>query len=238
MRVLVLGGSGATGKLVVAQLLKRKINTRILIRETAVVSETVLGNSLLETVRGNVSELSETEMQSLVDGCSVVISCLGHNVTFTGLFGNPRRLVFEAVKRICETATAVPGRAVRLILMSTTAYTNRFSGEKNSTGERIIFFLLKLLLPPHRDNVDTADYLIHSIGSEDERIAWIAVRPDGLVDEDAESTYELQESPLRSPIFDAGRTSRINVSRFMAELVTDEQLWTQWRFKTPVIYNS
>ena len=121
MRVLVLGGSGATGKLVVAQLLKRKINTRILIRETAVVSETVLGNSLLETVRGNVSELSETEMQSLVDGCSVVISCLGHNVTFTGLFGNPRRLVFEAVKRICETATAVPGRAVRLILMSTTA---------------------------------------------------------------------------------------------------------------------
>lgn len=43
MRVLVPRDSVATGKLVVAQLLKRKISTRILIRESAVVPEAALG---------------------------------------------------------------------------------------------------------------------------------------------------------------------------------------------------
>jgi hypothetical protein len=53
--------------------------------------------------------------------------------------------------------------------MSTTAYTNTLSGEKNSIGERIIISLLMFLLPPHRDNVKAANYLINEIGKQDEK---------------------------------------------------------------------
>jgi len=34
MKVLVLGASGATGKLVVKQLIKRQINTRIIVKKS------------------------------------------------------------------------------------------------------------------------------------------------------------------------------------------------------------
>ncbi|MGP4068446.1 hypothetical protein [Halobacillus sp. B29] len=74
-------------------------------------------------------------------------------------------------------------------------------------------------------------------GHEHKNIDWIAVRPDSLINETEESSYEIYESKVRSPLFNPGKTSRINVSHFMAELVTDEAKWEQWRFKTPVIYN-
>lgn len=237
MKVLVLGANGATGKLVVMQLIKREITARILIRKNAVLPEEILENHSVEIVRGNINELNPDEMNNLVKNCSVVISCLGHNISFKGLFGQPRFLVLDAMRSISEAIRKNSKNKVRLVLMSTTAYTNTSSGEKNSIGEKIIFSLLMLLLPPHRDNVKAANFLINEIGKQDEKIEWVAVRPDGLIDNDVESAYEICESKVRSPIFDAGKTSRINVSHFMAELVTDEKLWRKWLSKTPVIYN-
>ncbi|MFD2045687.1 NAD(P)H-binding protein [Ornithinibacillus salinisoli] len=237
MRVLVLGASGATGKQVVRQLIKRQINTRILIRKSAVLSKDIQENPLVEIMKGNINELNDSEMNNLLRDCHVIISCLGHNVTPKGLFGKPRYLVFDAIKRISETAKKRADKRVKLILMSTTGYTNTLSREKNSMGEKVILSLLKLLLPPHRDNVKAANYLITEIGKEEEKVEWVVVRPDTLVNNDEESPYEVCESPVRSPIFNAGKTSRINVGHFMTELVTDDTIWKKWQFKTPVIYN-
>ncbi|ASF39087.1 hypothetical protein CEH05_08150 [Halobacillus halophilus] len=237
MRVLVLGASGATGKEVVRQLIKRQINTRILIRKTAVLSEDIQNHPLVETVKGNINELTDSEMSVLLHDCTTIISCLGHNVTFRGMFGKPRYLVLDAIKRITETIKKDPSKNIKLILMSTTAYTNPVSGEKNSIAERMVFSLLMLILPPHRDNVKAANYLVMTTGHEDKNIDWIAVRPDSLINETDESSYEIYESKVRSPLFNPGKTSRINVSHFMAELAADNAIWDQWRFKTPVIYN-
>ncbi|RRJ66058.1 NAD(P)-dependent oxidoreductase [Paenibacillus oralis] len=237
MRVLVLGASGATGKHVVRQFIKRQIHTRILIRKNAVVPNDVQEHPLVEIVKGNINELNDAEMNQLLRDCDVIISCLGHNLTLKGMFGKPRYLVFDAIKRIYETVPKRAEKTVKLILMSTTGYTNTLSGETNSPGEKIILSLLKLLLPPHRDNVKAANYLIAKMGKGDGNVGWVAVRPDTLVNHDKESPYEVCESPVRSPIFNAGKTSRINVSYFMAELAIDENLWKCWEFKTPVIYN-
>jgi hypothetical protein len=49
--------------------------------------------------------------------------------------------------------------------------------------------------------------------------------------------FSVHASPIRSAIFDAGKTSRINVSCFMADLIGDEEVWKQWMGKMPVIYN-
>ncbi len=237
MRVLVLGASGATGKLVVRQLLERHVQVRMLIRANATLSEEILGNPLVETVRGSITELTDAELRALVQNCDAIVSCLGHNITFKGLFGKPRYLVFDTIRRIREALGQNTGGKVKLILMSTTAYTNASIGEKNTVVERVVLALLKLLLPPHRDNVLAADYLVKRGGEGDETMEWVAVRPDTLIDEAGESPYEVCQSPVRSPIFNAGTTSRINVSRFMAELLMDEALWRTWKCKTPVLYN-
>jgi len=63
------------------------------------------------------------------------------------------------------------------------------------------------------------------------------VRPDGLIDEDAVTAYELHPSPTRSAIFDAGQVSRINVAHFMAELITNDETWQTWQGQMPVIYS-
>lgn len=237
MRVLVIGASGATGTHVVRQLIKRQINTRILIRTSAALSKDIKESLLVEIVKGNINELDDSEMNNLIRDCNVVISCLGHNVTLKGLFGKPHYLVYDAIKRICETSKEIDGKKVKLILLSTTGYTNPLSKEKNALGEKIILSSLNLLLPPHRDNVKAANYLLTTINKEDKNIAWVAVRPDTLVNDEEESSYDVCESPVRSPIFNAGETSRINVGHFMAELATNESTWNDWQCKTPVIYN-
>ena len=237
MKALVLGASGATGKLVVGQLIKKNVFTRILIRKSAVLPKEIAENPLVETVKGNINQLGASEINNLVQDCNVVISCLGHNVSLKGMFGHPRYLVLDAIQSLSEAVRKNKIKKVKFILMSTTAYTNTLFGEKNSIGERIIFSILTTLLPPHRDNVKAVNFMINEFGKHDEIIEWIAVRPDTLINDDVESAYEICESPVRSPIFNAGKTSRINVSHFMAELVTDEELWRKWVFKTPVIYN-
>ena len=49
--------------------------------------------------------------------------------------------------------------------------------------------------------------------------------------------YMVVPSPIRSAIFNAGRTSRINVSHFMVDLITDNDTWYNWKGQMPVIYN-
>lgn len=236
MRVLVLGASGATGTHVVRQLIKRQTSTRILIRETAVLSTDVTESPLVEVVKGNIHELTDSEMCDLVRDCSVIISCLGHNVSFKGMFGKPYHFVSDAIRRMSETIKENGEGKVKLILMSTTGYTNPSSREKNSLGEKIILSSLKLLLPPHRDNIKAADYLL-TVVKDDEQIEWVAVRPDTLINDEKETPYDVCESPVRSPLFNAGKTSRINVGHFMAELATNVSVWNDWKYKTPVIYN-
>ena len=236
MKVLVLGASGATGKLAVKQLIKRQINTRIIVRKSAILPQSILDNPLVEVIKGNINELNDSELNQLISGCNVIISCLGHNVSLKGLFGKPRYLVFDAVRRVCETAKKNDNR-IKLILMSTVAYTNASIGEKKSPGEKIMLALVNLCLPPHRDNVRAANYLVNIIGNLDKMVEWVAVRPDSLVNDDEESSYEIYDSTVRSIIKNTGKTSRINVAHFMAELVTDEGLWRKWSFKMPVVYN-
>jgi nucleoside-diphosphate-sugar epimerase len=237
MKVLVLGASGATGRLVVMQLLKRQINTRIVVRESAILSGEMQDNPHVEIVKGNIAEFDNSGMIGLLKDCDAVVSCLGHTITFKGMFGEPRNLVFDALKTVCGTVVRASDKKVKLVLMSTTAYTNSGIGEKNSFGEKVVFSLLKLLLPPHIDNVKAADYLNEEIGKNNEKLEWIAVRPDTLINRDDASAYAVHESPIRSPIFNAGTTSRINVGRFMVELLLNEESWREWKFKMPVIYN-
>ena len=104
------------------------------------------------------------------------------------------------------------------------------------TSQKCVIGLLRLL-PPHVDNEKAADYLRTTVGQNDGAIEWAVVRPDSLINESEITDYEVHPSPTRSAIFDAGLTSRINVGYFMADLISDDHTWNEWKGTMPVIYN-
>lgn len=238
MAFLVLGGSGATGQLLVKELLDRGQHVRIIVRSPDTLPDFLKDQDRLSITAASLLDLSDDELALHVKDCEGVASCLGHNLTFKGIFGPPRQLVTDATRRICAAISAnQPSKPVRYVLMNTTGNRNRDLDEPISMAQKIIIGLIRLLLPPHADNEQAADYLRAQIGQKDSYVEWAAVRPDGLIDEDQVTDYTTHPSPTRSAIFDAGQTSRINVGHFMAELLTEESVWAQWKGQMPVIYN-
>ena len=238
MTTLVVGASGATGRLLVQQLLARGEHVRIVVRSTESLSHEITGHDNLTIFNASILDLSESELAQCVDGCRAVASCLGHNMSFKGLFGPPRRLVTDATRRLCSAIKAnKPEKPVKFVLMNTTGNRNRDVDERISFAQKCVVGLLRLVLPPHADNEEAADYLRTQIGQNDEVVQWAAVRPDTLIDEAEATSFEVHASPTRSAIFDAGKTSRINVACFMADLISDDEIWKKWEGKMPVIYN-
>lgn len=237
MKVLILGASGATGILVVRQILKQNILARIVVRDINKIPGDIRYNNMLEIVEGSITTFGDAENIKLVCDCDAVVCCLGHNITVKGIYGKPRMLVTESVRNICEALNTSNKSKIKLILMNTTGNRNRKIRENYSIMDRGVIFLLRFLLPPQKDNEDAAAYLADNFNESNSKIEWVAVRPDGLVNEETESEYEVFESPVRSPVFNAGKTSRINVSHFMKELLTNEKLWKKWKYKMPVVYN-
>ena len=195
-------------------------------------------NPNFAVIEASILELSDQEMAEHVRGCSAVASCLGHNLSFKGMFGHPRHLVTDATRRLCTAIKANQSdQRTKFVLMNTTGVKNRDLDEQVSMAQSFVIGLLRLCLPPHADNEDAADYLRTEIGQNNKAVEWVAVRPDGLIDRDAVTEYELHPSPTRSAIFDAGKTSRINVGHFMADLITNPEVWLHWKGQMPVIYN-
>ena len=238
MTTLVVGASGATGRLLVERLLERGEHVRIIIRSRESLPQEITSHDNLSIIQASVLDLTDDEMVRQVSGCTAVASCLGHNLSFKGMFWPPRRLVTDATRRLCSAVKASqPADPVKFLLMNTTGNSNRDLDEEISTAQKCVIGLLRLLLPPHADNEDAADYLRTQIGQDDDNIEWAVVRPDTLIDEAETTEFSLHPSPIRSAIFDAGVTSRINVACFMADLIGDNDIWNQWKGKMPVIYN-
>jgi len=154
------------------------------------------------------------------------------------MFGHPERLVTDAIKKVAKTIESInTNNKIKIILMNTTGNSNRDIPEKPPYSQRFVISLLRLLLPPHVDNEKAADFLRLQVGQNNKNIEWSAVRPDGLINEDQVSQYDINASPIRNAIFDAGSTSRINVADFMSDLAVNSELWNEWKGKMPVIYN-
>ncbi len=238
MTTLVVGASGATGRLLVERLLDRGESVKVIVRSMENIPESVRKHKNLSIILASVLELSDAEISQHIKGCNAIASCLGHNLTFKGMYGHPRNLVTHAVQRLCRAVKeSKPEASVKFLLMNTAGNSNRDLSEKISFGQTCVILLLRLLLPPHVDNEKAADFLRTKIGQNDREIEWVAVRPDNLINEDIATEYEEYISPIRSAIFDAGTTSRINVGHFMAKLITDSETWDKWKGKMPVIYN-
>lgn len=239
MTILVTGASGATGRQLVEQLLKNNHYVKAVVRSPEKLPESWKTNEQLTIIRASITEISEEKMIAYVKHCDAIVSCLGHNMTFKGIYGHPKKLVTEVTQRLCEAVKKnTPNKPVKFLLMNTSGNSNRDLNEPISFGQKLVIGLLRLLLPPHVDNEKAADYLRTSIGQNNKIVEWVAVRPDGLINEEQVTAYEVFPSPIRSAIFDAGKVSRINVAHFMSQLILDDHLWNQWKGQMPVIYSN
>jgi len=238
MVVLVVGASGATGRQLVAQLLKQGHDVKVVVRSAAKIPVSWERSEGVKISLASLLDLSDAELMELTLDCNAIASCLGHTISWKGIYGHPRMLVTEATRRLCTAIDAhKPESPVKFVLMNTTGNRNRDINEPISFAQKCVIGLLRLLLPPHVDNEKAADYLRTQIGQHNPFIEWAAVRPDSLLDAEAVTNYEVYPSPIRSAIFNSGKTSRINVGHFMAQLIEDGNLWKEWKGKMPVVYN-
>lgn len=234
--VLVVGATGRTGRHVVRELLDEGYEVRIIARSPDKLAAEILSHQNLRLIEGSVLNFTDQELAACVRGCRAIVSCLGHVFSFDGIFGAPQLLCTEATRRLCEAVDRNGARSTtKFVLMNSIGVDNPKRQESRSWLDRGVINLLSNTVPVQRDNEMAARYLALRVGESHPQIQWCVVRPDSLVDEDV-SSY-LTESEPTAGLFSARPTSRSNVAHFMKQLVTDDQMWAEWRFQMPVLSN-
>ena len=103
--------------------------------------------------------------------------------------------------------------------------------------QNLALTLLRHLLPPHKDNEKAAAY-VSDMGTSVPQIEWTVVRPTDLINGEKKG-YELFEKPKKG-LFDGakgGIATRATVASFMVDLVMNEKLWDDWKYKMPVLHD-
>ena len=228
-KVLVVGATGATGRHVVQMLLDKGYHVVVIVRSKDTMLNLVPDqDGRLHVHEAEILDVPEEELSLIVRDCSVIISCLGHNMSFSGIFGNPRRLVTDAVKIL----TTVMSPSSKFILMGSNGVDHPGGIDPpRSFRDRLALCMFRYLIPPHSDNEMAADYLFR----KDKSFNWVIVRPTDLIDEETPSgdydVFDISEGSL----FGSSEVSRANVAHFIAELVTDENLFDKYNHQLPVI---
>jgi hypothetical protein len=237
-QVLLLGGTGRTGRRVLAQLSSRGVGVRAIVRSSRGLPAGVAGSPGVEGVEADLLSLSDDELRHHLRGCTAVVSCLGHVLSVKGVLGPPRDLVTRATTRVCRAIEAErPARPVKLVLMTSVSVHQPGKLDARRGGfERAFLWLLRGLLPPARDNQRAADFLRQVIGTDHPFVQWVVVRPDTLLEGET-SGYALHAGLVNS-LSSPGRTTMANVAHFMCELVTDPGAWEEWKGRMPVVVDA
>ena len=218
------------------QLLEKGHEVKAFARNITKFSTEIITHKKFDVIGTSVLDMSEEELENHTKGCDAIVSTLGHNLSFKGMFGNPRQLVTDSIKKLCKVSENTKNKPVKIILMNTVGCKNEDLKEKKPFVENSVLFLLSSLLPPVSDNEKAANYLRTSVGQNNPNIEWVAVRPDSLINEEETSPYTTHSSPIHT-LFKPGKTSRINVAHFISELISNKEIWFEWKGKMPVIYN-
>lgn len=236
--VLLVGGTGRTGRHVLHQLLERGVGVRAIVRSAGKLASDAAHHPDLSVIEASLLSLPDEQLQRHLRGCDAVISCLGHVLSLRGIFGPPRDLVTRATSQLCRAIEVLqPEVPIKLILMSSVSV-NRAGGldTRRRPLEKAFLQVLRGVLPPARDNQRAADFLEQTIGASHPFVQWTVVRPDSLLPGEV-SGYALHEGIVGS-LFAPDSTNMANVAHFMCELVTNPTTWGEWKAKLPVIINA
>uniref|UniRef100_A0A7S4AX65 NAD(P)-binding domain-containing protein n=2 Tax=Pseudo-nitzschia australis TaxID=44445 RepID=A0A7S4AX65_9STRA len=249
-KVLIVGATGATGNHVARMLLDRG--------DTTVVAVARSKGKLMDLLKiddnkeepnlivkeTTILDMAPQELTEITEGCGAIVSCLGHNISFRGMYRDGYFLE-QTVQKLTKSmlkSKEKDGSNCRFILMGSegVAHPDGKTDPKRSNFERCVLFLLRWLVPPHADNEKAALYL-HQNPSFD----WSVVRPGDLFnkkevkDDDSKGAkgYEIFDHP-QGALFGDNPTARSDVADFMVGLATmDQNTWEEkFNHKMPVVY--
>lgn len=230
---LLLGGTGRTGSRALTALLDRDVAVRAVVRDADRLPAGALSKPpRLQVTEASLLSLQEQEWAGLLDGCDVVVCCLGHTISVRGMLGPPRDLVEQALRRAVAARRA--DRPLRLILMSSVSVNEPGApAGVRGPGQRAFLWTVRRLVPPARDNQHAADYLALEVGRDNPSVEWVVVRPDTLREGDV-TPYDVSAHPSAGLLRPA-QTRMANLGHVMAELATDDDLWRRWCGRMPVV---
>ena len=153
-KVLLLGATGGIGSQALLQLLDRGADVTAIVRSAGRLPREARVHPRLTALEceDGVLGMQLPELAKHARGCDAVVSCLGHRPSVQGLFGHPRKLCADSTRRACEAIGLLqPARPLKVVVVSTglADHPDATSDPPRGVFERLILWLLEMLLPPH-----------------------------------------------------------------------------------------
>jgi uncharacterized protein YbjT (DUF2867 family) len=205
MKILILGATGATGRLIVRDAVARGHSVVALVRAKA---RSDLPGA--ESIEGDVRD--EATLARALDGCEAVVCTLGTGVGFREV-----DLLTVATRALVAAMTRTGVR--RLICISALGV-----GDSRGHGGFVFDRLFQpLLLGPAYKDKERQEAAIRASSLD-----WVIVRPGMLINEAPRGRVR---ATIELAGLDGGKIARADVARFVVEQLTDDT----WLGQAPVI---
>jgi uncharacterized protein YbjT (DUF2867 family) len=205
MKVLVLGATGGTGRLIVSDAVAKGHSVVALVRSTARAD--LPGAELIEGDARN-----EITLGRALDGCGAVVSALG-----TGMGLRKVSLLTEATRALVPAMTR--GGVRRLVCISALGV-----GDSRGHGGFVFDRLFQpLLLSQAYKDKDRQEAAIRASSLD-----WVIVRPGMLTDDPGQGSVR---AIIDLAGINGGKIARADVARFIVDQLTTDT----WLRRTPVI---
>jgi uncharacterized protein YbjT (DUF2867 family) len=205
MKILVLGATGGTGRLIVSDAVAKGHSVVALVRSTA--GAELAGAELIE---GDVR--NEMTLGRALDGCDAVVSALGTGIGFRKV-----NLLTEATRALVP---AMARSGVRRLVCISALGVGDSRGHGGFVFDRL--FQPLLLTGAYKDK-DRQEATIRA-----SPLDWIIVRPGMLTDDPAHGSVR---AVIDLASINGGKIARADVARFVVDQLTTDT----WLRRTPVI---
>lgn len=215
MKILILGATGRTGRLIVEEALKQGYNLNVLVRDKSKIS---LSSKSIKVFQGTPTR--RTDLVEAMQGCDLIISALGiiraSDAPWSKLI-TAKNFISESIKNVI--AEADQQNLKRLITVSAWGV-----GE---TKKEIPFWLRWLInytnLGPVYVEHETEEKLLAN-----SNLNWTAVRPVALNDSKKVKTLKVSFNNFPKPSL---QISRQSVAKFIVDIVKSDK----YDMKSPTI---
>jgi uncharacterized protein YbjT (DUF2867 family) len=205
MKILVLGATGGTGRLIVSDAVAKGNSVVALVRSAARAN--LPGAELIE---GDAT--SEITLGRALDGCDAVVSALG-----TGMGFRKVSLLTEATRALVPAMTRIGVR--RLVCVSALGV-----GDSRGHGGFVFDRLFQpLLLSQAYKDKNRQEAAIRASSLD-----WVIVRPGMLTDDPAQGRVR---AVIDLAGINGGKIARADVARFVVDQLTTDT----WLRRTPVL---
>jgi uncharacterized protein YbjT (DUF2867 family) len=205
MKILILGATGGTGRLIVNNALTKGHSVVALVRSAA---RTDLPGA--ELIEGDAT--SEITLGRALDGCDAVVSALG-----TGMGFRKVSLLTEATRALLPAMTRIGVR--RLVCVSALGV-----GDSRGHGGFVFDRIFQpLLLSQAYKDKNRQEAAIRTSSLD-----WVIVRPGMLTDDPAQGSVR---AVINLAGINGGKVARADVARFVLDQLTTDT----WLRRTPVL---